>query len=96
MIRLVPYLLTHEPAPARSGADAKENHRVDLGPVPIIPSRETGATDGHSLRNAGMPVYGVSGLFLAPNKPEHTRAHGVNERIGVEDLAPLTPPASYE
>jgi len=51
--------------------------------LPIIPSMETGATDGLFLRNAGMPVYGVSGLFVDPNKPEDTRAHGLNERIGV-------------
>ena len=36
----------------------------------------TGATDGLRLRNAGIPVYGVSGLFY----PE-TFAHGMNERI---------------
>lgn len=38
-------------------------------PLPIIPSMETGATDGLYLRNAGMPVYGVSGLFVDPNNP---------------------------
>ena len=36
----------------------------------------TGATDGVYLRNAGIPVYGVSGFFY----PE-TGAHGMNERI---------------
>ncbi len=30
-----------------------------------------------------MPVYGVSGLFVDPNNDEDTRAHGLNERIGV-------------
>jgi acetylornithine deacetylase/succinyl-diaminopimelate desuccinylase-like protein len=36
----------------------------------------TGATDGRYLRVAGIPVYGVSGLFYkAPN------AHGMNEKI---------------
>lgn len=55
------------------------------GALPIIPSMETGATDGLSLRNAGIPVYGVSGLFVDPNKPEDTRAHGLNERIGVKE-----------
>jgi acetylornithine deacetylase/succinyl-diaminopimelate desuccinylase-like protein len=44
--------------------------------VPVIPTMSTGATDGLYLRNAGIPVYGVSGLFYAdPN------AHGMNERI---------------
>ncbi len=46
--------------------------------VPVIPTMSTGATDGLYLRNAGIPVYGVSGLFseIADN-----RAHGQNERI---------------
>lgn len=54
------------------------------GRLPIIPSMETGATDGLYLRNAGMPVYGVTGLFVDPNIPADTRAHGLNERIGVQ------------
>ena len=53
------------------------------GTLPIVPSMETGATDGLFLRNAGMPVYGVSGLFVDPNNDEDTRAHGLNERISV-------------
>jgi acetylornithine deacetylase/succinyl-diaminopimelate desuccinylase-like protein len=46
--------------------------------VPVIPIMGAGATDGLFLRNAGIPVYGVSGLFsdIADN-----RAHGRNERI---------------
>lgn len=43
--------------------------------VPVIPTMSTGATDGLYLRNAGIPVYGVSGLFYA-----ETFAHGMNER----------------
>jgi acetylornithine deacetylase/succinyl-diaminopimelate desuccinylase-like protein len=46
--------------------------------VPVIPTMSTGATDGLFLRNAGIPVYGVSGLFGDIND---TRAHGQNERI---------------
>jgi acetylornithine deacetylase/succinyl-diaminopimelate desuccinylase-like protein len=42
---------------------------------------ETGATDGLYLRNAGMPVYGVSGVPLDAND---NRAHGRDERIRVE------------
>jgi acetylornithine deacetylase/succinyl-diaminopimelate desuccinylase-like protein len=54
------------------------------GPLPIIPNMETGATDGLYLRNAGMQVYGVSGLFVDPSSADDTRAHGLNERIGVK------------
>jgi acetylornithine deacetylase/succinyl-diaminopimelate desuccinylase-like protein len=46
--------------------------------IPVIPTMSTGATDGLRLRNVGIPVYGVSGLFY----PE-TFAHGMNERIPV-------------
>ena len=46
--------------------------------VPVIPIMSAGATDGLFLRAAGIPVYGVSGLFadIADN-----RMHGQNERI---------------
>ena len=49
--------------------------------VPIIPHMETGATDGLFLRNAGIPVYGVSGIAY---DPEDVRAHGKDERIFVK------------
>jgi acetylornithine deacetylase/succinyl-diaminopimelate desuccinylase-like protein len=51
--------------------------------VPVIPNMETGATDGLFLRNAGMPVYGVSGVFL---DADDIRAHGRDERIGVREF----------
>jgi acetylornithine deacetylase/succinyl-diaminopimelate desuccinylase-like protein len=49
--------------------------------VPVIPMMSTGATDGLFLRNAGIPVYGVAGLFadIADN-----RMHGQNERIEIK------------
>lgn len=53
------------------------------GTLPIVPNMETGATDGLFLRNAGVPVYGVSGLFADPTIDADNRAHGLNERIGV-------------
>jgi len=48
------------------------------GAVPVVPIMETGATDGLFLRNAGMPVYGFSGLFIPI---DDVRAHGKDERI---------------
>ena len=48
------------------------------GPLPIVPIMETGATDGLYLRNAGVPVYGLTGLFLPI---DDVRAHGKDERI---------------
>ena len=49
--------------------------------VPVIPTMSTGATDGLYLRIAGIPVYGVSGLF---GEIDDVRAHGQNERILIE------------
>ena len=50
--------------------------------IPVIPVMETGATDGLYLRNAGIPVYGISGVFV---DIDDVRAHGKDERIGVQD-----------
>lgn len=47
--------------------------------VPVVPTMSTGATDGLYLRQAGIPVYGVSGLFY-----ENANAHGMNENIPAE------------
>lgn len=49
--------------------------------VPVVPTMLTGATDGLYLRNAGIPTYGVSGLF---EDIDDNRAHGRDERIGVK------------
>ncbi len=51
--------------------------------VPVIPTMSAGATDGLYLRNAGIPVYGVSGLF---RDVEDNRSHGQNERILIESF----------
>ena len=51
--------------------------------VPVIPSMGTGATDGLYFRIAGIPTYGVSGLF---HDVDDVREHGRDERIGVKDF----------
>jgi acetylornithine deacetylase/succinyl-diaminopimelate desuccinylase-like protein len=51
--------------------------------IPVIPTMSTGATDSRFLRNAGIPAYGVSGLFLGP---DDSRSHGLNERMPVASL----------
>jgi acetylornithine deacetylase/succinyl-diaminopimelate desuccinylase-like protein len=53
------------------------------GAIPVVPNMETGASDGIYLRNVGMPVYGVSGVFL---DQDDIRAHGRDERIGVREF----------
>ncbi len=51
--------------------------------VPVIPTMSTGYTDSRWLRNAGIPAYGVSGLFSDPGR---NGVHGLNEQIGVKEL----------
>ncbi len=51
--------------------------------VTVTPTMSTGASDGKSLRIAGIPVYGVSGMFGDFND---IRAHGKDERIGVKEF----------
>ena len=51
--------------------------------VPVIPTMCTGGTDGLYLRNAGIPTYGVSGIF---EDMDDIRVHGKDERIGVKSL----------
>jgi len=51
--------------------------------VPVVPYMETGATDGLYLRNAGIPVYAFSGIFIAT---DDVRAHGKDERILVSSF----------
>lgn len=51
--------------------------------VKVVPVMSTGATDGLFFRNAGIPVYGVSGIFVDAND---NRAHGRDERILVESF----------
>ena len=51
--------------------------------VPVLPVMLTGATDGARLRRAGIPTYGVSGLF---GDMDDTRAHGQDERITIENF----------
>jgi acetylornithine deacetylase/succinyl-diaminopimelate desuccinylase-like protein len=46
--------------------------------VPVVPTMSTGATDGLYLRNAGIPTYGVSGIF---GDVDDARAHGKDERV---------------
>jgi len=50
--------------------------------VPAIPLMGTGATDGLFLRRAGIPTYGVSGIF---SDVDDNREHGRDERVGVRD-----------
>jgi acetylornithine deacetylase/succinyl-diaminopimelate desuccinylase-like protein len=51
--------------------------------VPVVPTLLAGATDGRFTINAGIPTYGVSGMF---RDPDGGGVHGLNERIRVRSL----------
>jgi acetylornithine deacetylase/succinyl-diaminopimelate desuccinylase-like protein len=51
--------------------------------LPIVPAMETGATDGSRMIRAGIPTYGVSGIF---GDEDDVRAHGRSERILVKSF----------
>jgi acetylornithine deacetylase/succinyl-diaminopimelate desuccinylase-like protein len=49
-----------------------------FGDIPIIPVMSTGATDGRFLRAAGIPTFGISGIFSLPGEGN---AHGRDEKL---------------
>jgi acetylornithine deacetylase/succinyl-diaminopimelate desuccinylase-like protein len=51
--------------------------------VPTVPMMVMGATDGKYLRIAGIPTYGVQGIFFDRND---IRFHGRDERIPVQSF----------
>ncbi len=51
--------------------------------VPVIPALEPGASDAQFLNPAGIPTYGVTGMFT---DPDGGHQHGLNERIRVQSV----------
>ncbi|KEQ53853.1 M20/M25/M40 family metallo-hydrolase [Sphingobium chlorophenolicum] len=51
--------------------------------VPVVPHMATGATDAVTMNAAGIPTYGVSGLF---RDLDGNGVHGLNERIRVRSV----------
>jgi acetylornithine deacetylase/succinyl-diaminopimelate desuccinylase-like protein len=51
--------------------------------IPVVPIMQPGATDARFLTPAGIPTYGVSGIF---SDPATSNVHGLNERVGVQAL----------
>ena len=49
--------------------------------IPVIPTMQAGATDGMYTRSSGIPTYGLSAI---ESDPDDVRAHGKDERVGVE------------
>ncbi len=51
--------------------------------VPAVPTMSSGASDSRYFRAAGIRAYGVSGIFI---DMDDVRAHGKDERLGVEQF----------
>jgi acetylornithine deacetylase/succinyl-diaminopimelate desuccinylase-like protein len=51
--------------------------------VPVQAAMSAGYTDNRWLRNAGIPAYGVSGLFSEQGR---NGVHGRNERVAAKDV----------
>jgi acetylornithine deacetylase/succinyl-diaminopimelate desuccinylase-like protein len=51
--------------------------------VPIVPTMATGFSDDRQTRNAGMPSYDSSGIWIDGNE---NRAHGRDERVGMREF----------
>jgi acetylornithine deacetylase/succinyl-diaminopimelate desuccinylase-like protein len=61
-----------------------ENISASMWPgVKVSPVMSTGATDSKYLRRAGIPAFGISGMFT---DSRDVRAHGKDERIGVNEF----------
>ena len=51
--------------------------------VPLIATLEPGATDAQFLNPAGIPTYGITGIFV---DADEGHIHGLNERIRVQSV----------
>jgi acetylornithine deacetylase/succinyl-diaminopimelate desuccinylase-like protein len=67
------------PTPAILGKIGAVAHTLWPG-VPLVPTMATGFSDDRQTRNAGIPSYDVSGVWM---DVEENRAHGRDERVGV-------------
>lgn len=85
-VSVVPPLSPATPTPSLNpeimAAIEKVSGKLSPG-VPILPAMSTGATDGIYTTAAGIPTYGISGIFI---DKDGSHAHGLNERIRVSSL----------
>ncbi len=51
--------------------------------VPVVPALEPAASDAQFLNPAGIPTYGITGLFT---DPDGGNIHGLNERIRIQSV----------
>jgi acetylornithine deacetylase/succinyl-diaminopimelate desuccinylase-like protein len=87
-VRVTPVPTGHAPAPPIKLTSAVlgpvEAVSGELWPgVPVVPTLEPGASDAVYVAPAGIPVLGVSGMFV---DPDGGRMHGLNERLPVQSV----------
>jgi acetylornithine deacetylase/succinyl-diaminopimelate desuccinylase-like protein len=70
------------PTPAIMSRVAQVVHSMWPG-VPLVPTMSTGFSDDRQTRNAGIPSYDLSGIWI---DADENRAHGRDERVGVEEF----------
>jgi acetylornithine deacetylase/succinyl-diaminopimelate desuccinylase-like protein len=51
--------------------------------IEVVPVLQAAGTDAVHLAEAGIPTYGISGMFV---DPDLSNIHGLNERIRVQSL----------
>ena len=75
--------LVSDASPMRPDVMKAVAHAVDAADsgARVVPTQASYATDGAVYRNAGIPTYGVGGVFI---KESEEFAHGLNERIRVD------------
>jgi acetylornithine deacetylase/succinyl-diaminopimelate desuccinylase-like protein len=71
-----------EPTPSIMKKAAEVVHSMWPG-VPLVPSMATGFSDDRQTRNAGMPSYDLSGVWM---DADENRAHGRDERVGMREF----------
>jgi acetylornithine deacetylase/succinyl-diaminopimelate desuccinylase-like protein len=79
---------TSVPAPASAPNPeimrAMEKITQEMWPgVPVVPFMTPTTTDMRWFRNAGIPMYGITGMFV---DPVNNGTHGLNEHIGQKQL----------
>jgi acetylornithine deacetylase/succinyl-diaminopimelate desuccinylase-like protein len=68
--------------PAILGPIEQVTHRLYPG-IEVVPVLQAAGTDAIYLAEAGIPTYGISGMFI---DPDLSNVHGLNERIRVQSL----------
>jgi acetylornithine deacetylase/succinyl-diaminopimelate desuccinylase-like protein len=73
-----------EPSPVREDVMTAYRNAIarKFPDAPVVPSMSAGASDAIYIRGAGIPTFGVDGLWGYVGEP--LGAHGLNERIRVQ------------